>query len=123
MKSYSYHFNFTGKTDYKDLAPVFPEILQLIMKENDHFQNEEDEESREMFIELNMSDIMLNRKPEGYNRKGKYRLIFPIGVKGFYIRTTIGKPNEIKRVAEDISDILSTSKVKFKLENGEDEVD
>lgn len=123
MKSYSYNFVLKGKSSYKDLVPVFPDILKLILKENDHFQSDEDEESREMFIELNMSDLQADRKPEGYNRKGKYRLIFPIGVKGFYIRTFTGKPNDIKRIGDEIADILSTAKVSFEVSRDDSDSD
>jgi len=77
MKAYSYHFIFDDNTQYRDLLPVFPDILKIILAENDHFQSQEDEENREMFIAMNMYDLEENRKPEGYNRKGKYRLIFP----------------------------------------------
>ena len=123
MKAYSYNFVLKGKSSYKDLAPVFPDILKLILKENDHFQSDEDEESREMFIELNMSDLEANRKPEGYNRKGKYRLIFPIDVKGFYIRTMVGKSNEIKRIGDNIAEMLTTAKVNFETSRDDSETD
>ena len=123
MKIYSYNFILKGKSSYKDLVPVFPDILKLILAENDHFQSEEDEESREMFIELNMSDLEADRKPEGYNRKGKYRLIFPIGVKGFYIRTAVGKSNDIKRIGDNIADILATAKVSFETSRDDNESD
>lgn len=95
------------------MAPVFPDILKIILRENDHFQNGEDEESREMFVELNMNDLNQNRKPEGYNRKGKYRLIFPIDRKEFYIRSISAKPNELKRIGNIIADILTTANVGF----------
>jgi len=123
MKAHSYHFILKGKSNYKDLAPVFPDILKIILAENGHFQSEEDEDSREMFIEINMSDLEMNRKPEGYNRKGKYRLIFPIDSKEFYIRTVVAKPNELKRVGDSIAEILSTTKVSFDTTSNDDELD
>lgn len=110
MKTHSIHFVFTEGSDYKDLASVFPDILKEILVENDHFQDEEGEETVEMYITLNMSDLEQNRKPEGYNRKGKYRLIFPMDRKEFYIQTYDGKANDIKRISDRISEILSTSK-------------
>ena len=94
-----------------------------ILAENDHFQNDEDEESREMFIELNMFDLEQNRKPEGYNRKGKYRLIFPIGTMEFYLISLVAKPNDVKRVGDRIADILSTTNIKFETSRGDDEID
>ncbi len=123
MKSHSYHFILKGKAEYKDLVPVFPDILKTILAENDHFQNDEDEESREMFIELNMFDLEQNRKPEGYNRKGKYRLIFPIGTIEFYLISLVAKPNDVKRVGDRIADILSTTNIKFETSRGDDEID
>lgn len=115
MKSSSIHFILGKGSDYKDLAPVFPDILKIILQENDHFQSEEDEESREMFIELNMIDLELNRKPEGYNRKGKYRLIFPMDRKEFYVKAMTAKANDIKRIGSQIEDILTTANVKFEM--------
>lgn len=113
MKFLSYHFVFSGKSDYKDLAPVFPDILNVVLAENNHFQTEEELETREMFIESNMYDLERNRKPEGYNRKGTYRLVFPIDRKEFYIKTTFGKRPELVKLCERISGMLTTKKFKF----------
>ena len=113
MKAYSYHFIFDDNTQYRDLLPVFPDILKIILAENDHFQSQEDEENREMFIAMNMYDLEENRKPEGYNRKGKYRLIFPMDRKEMYVRTFVGKANDVRRIGEKISEMLSTAHVKF----------
>jgi hypothetical protein len=68
-----------------------------------------------MFIELNMADLEKNSKPEGYNRKALYRLLFPIGRKEFYIKTYSGKMSDVKRIGEMISEMLSTAKVKFEV--------
>lgn len=118
MKINNYSFTFKGKSDYKDLAPVFPEILQIILDKNGHFQKEEDEESIQMFIELNMIDIKRNKKPEGYNRKGKFRLIFPIDEKGFYIRSIVATENEMKEIGDDIAVLLKKAKIKFDKQSG-----
>lgn len=115
MKAISYHFIFAPGTRYKDLAPVFPDILKIVLAENDHFQNPEDEENREMFIQLNMADLEQDRKPEGYNRKGKYRLIFPLDRMEFYLRTYTAKPPELRRTGEKIAEMLSTANVKYEV--------
>ena len=114
-KSHSYHFIFKKGTEYKDLVPAFPDILGIILKENDHFQGNEasDEENREMFELLNIQDLQENRKPEGYNRKGKYRLMFPLDRVEVYIKSTVAKPADIKRVAEKVKEILSASGLEF----------
>lgn len=111
MKSFSIHYVFTEGSDYKDLAPVFPDIIKEIIADNDHFTDEDGEEQIEMFVAMNMADLELNRKPVGYNRKGKYRLMFPMDRKEFYILTHDEKAKgDIKRIEERISEILSTAK-------------
>ena len=117
-KIFTCRFIFENDFEYSDLAPIFPDILRYILKENDHLQNPEDEEVREMYIELNMQDILANRKPEGYNRKAKYRLIFPIGAKEFNIRQLSQKGNEIKVIGTTIGDFLSTANIKFEMKMG-----
>ncbi len=122
MKAISYHFIFAPGTRYKDLAPVFPDILKIVLAENDHFQNPEDEENREMFIQLNMADLEQDRKPEGYNRKGKYRLIFPLDRMEFYLRTYTAKPPELRRTGEKIAEMLSTANVKYEVTENDNSV-
>ncbi|MDR1954376.1 MAG: hypothetical protein LBP82_00265 [Candidatus Methanoplasma sp.] len=110
MKVFSTHFVLKGKSDYKDLAPVFPEILRALLIEIG--QMPEEEEIFQMFVEMNMADIERNRKPEGYNRKGKMRLIFPIDRKEFYLKT-YSKTTDMSRMAELISSFLTSAGVKF----------
>lgn len=110
MKVYSVHFILKGKTDYKDLEPVFPDILKMFLHEIG--QTPEEEELLQMFIELNMIDIRQNRKPEGYNRKGKIRLVFPMDRKEFYIKTYT-KGTDLNRVAGNIAGILNAAGIKF----------
>ena len=111
----SYHFILAKGTEYRDLAPVFTDILNLILAENDHFQKPEDEESREMFNYMNMADLNDNRKPEGYNRKGKYRLIFPTDRMEFYVRSFTAKPADLQSVAERIGEMLTSAGLKYEL--------
>ena len=68
-----------------------------------------------MFIQLNMADLEQDRKPEGYNRKGKYRLIFPLDRMEFYLRTYTAKPPELRRTGEKIAEMLSTANVKYEV--------
>jgi len=123
MNSMNVHFVFKGKFAYKDLMPVFPKILDIILEENEHFQEEGDEDQRNMFLEMNMSDLRQNKKPEGYNRKGNYRLIFPIDAKEFYISAHGVKSSEARRTAEKIQDALDTLKPKPKYEMVTEEED
>lgn len=119
-KIHSYHFVLADGTEYSDLVPVFPDILNIILVENDHFQKPEDEENREMFIQLNMHDLKENRKPEGYNRKGKYRLIFPIDRVEFFVRSFTAKPADLLRVTENIGEMLSSAGIKYTREENTD---
>jgi len=112
MKATSTHFVLTEKMDYKDLAPVFPDILKLFLVQTD--QMPDDEEVLAMFIELNMNDLERNRKPEGYNRKGRMRMVFPTDRKEFYIRT-MGKNTEVIRLGEKISAMLSSAGVEHQM--------
>ena len=110
MKVSSVHFILKGKTDYKDLEPVFPDILKMFLKEIG--QTPDEEELLQMFIELNMIDIRQNRKPEGYNRKGKFRLVFPLDRKEFYVKT-YSKGSDLSRIADNITGLMNNAGIKF----------
>jgi hypothetical protein len=112
MKVFSTHFVLKGKSDYKDLAPIFPDILKGLLKEIG--QMPEEEEIFQMFVEMNMSDLERNRKPEGYNRKGKMRLIFPIDRKEFYIKA-YNKGTDMSKMTELISSLLNSAGVKYEV--------
>jgi len=116
MKVSSIHFVLKGKSDYKSLAPVFPDILKMFLEEIG--QKPEEEEILQMLIDLNVSDLEMNRKPEGYNRKGKVRLVFPIDSKEFYLKT-YGKPSELKHIADQISEMLTAAKIKFEIKEND----
>ena len=112
-KIFTCRFILSKDTEYKDLETIFPDILRYILEENEHLQEPEDEEMREMFIELNMQDIRENRKPEGYNRKAKYRLIFPEDSNEFYVKQMALKNNDIKRIGSKIGEFLSAANIKY----------
>ncbi len=117
MKVYSVNFVLKGKTPYKDLAPVFPDILKMLLEEIG--QMPEEEEILQMLIDLNMTDLELNRKPEGYNRKGKVRLVFPMDRNEFYIKTHL-KGQDLSRIADNISNMMTAAGVKFSVSQNED---
>lgn len=117
MKVYSTHFLLKGSSDYVDLAPVFPDILRTLLQEIG--QMPEEEEIMNMLIELNMMDLERNRKPEGYNRKGKIRLVFPMDRKEFYLKTH-GKNNDLSKVADKIADILKDGGINFEILQNDD---
>jgi hypothetical protein len=113
MKAISGHFVLKNKKDYRDIAKVFPELLTTFLEETD--QMPEDEEVLRMFIYLNQVELEQNGKPEGYNRKGRMRIVFPLTRKEFYIRGT-ARSSEVVRVTEKISSILTKAGVDHEIE-------
>lgn len=115
MKAETGHVIFKEKFKYKDLQPVFNELLTVFLEETDQMPDER--EILEMFLRLNMMDIEKNRKPEGYNRRGRMKLVFPItrGRKQFYVRAD-SKTAETIRVTERLSRMLKKASISHVLE-------
>ncbi len=86
MKAETGHIVFKEKFKYKDLQHCFEDVLKAFLSETDQMPDEA--EILQMFVKINAMDIEKNRKPEGYNRRGRMRLVFPIakGRKQFYVR-------------------------------------
>lgn len=105
MKAETGHVIFKDKFKYKDLQGVFEELMVAFLDETDQMPDED--EILQMFLRINMMDIEKNRKPEGYNRRGRMRLVFPLtkGKKQFYIRAD-SKTAETIRITERLSKIL-----------------
>jgi len=115
MKARSGHFIFDKKVRYKDLAPVFHALFTKFLEETNQMPAEK--ENAEVLIEENLRDLKKNRKPEGHNREGFMRMIFPIVPKGvqFYIYTR-AKTTETVRTAETLSRILTKYRLKHTVE-------
>ena len=115
MKAESGHVIFKEKFKYKDLQGVFDELLTTFLEETDQMPDED--EILQMFLRLNMMDIEKNRKPEGYNRRGRMKLVFPItkGRKQFYVRAD-SKTTETVRITERLSKLLKKSGVPHAIE-------
>jgi len=105
MKAESGHVIFKDKFKYKDLQGCFEEMMKVFLEETDQIPDED--EILQMFMKINMMDIEKNRKPEGYNRRGRMRMVFPLtkGKKQFYIRAD-SKTAETVRITERLSKIL-----------------
>ena len=112
MKVYSSNFVLKGKSDYKDLAPVFPEILKAFLEEIGQMPAEE--ELFQMHVEMNMVDLLENRKPEGYNRKGKIRMVFPMDRKEFYLKS-FSRNTDISKITQKIASYLDSAGVKYNI--------
>lgn len=111
----SAHFVLAKGVKYKDLGKVYPELLGKFL-EATHQMPEEPELVR-MLIRADQKDLEKNRKPEGYNRQGKVRLIFPLTdnqVKFYIYRGS--RSEEIGLVAEQLSKVLSRRRLKHRIE-------
>ena len=110
------HIIFPKRIRYKDLARVFPDLMRLFLKESG--QMPEDEALARILIRTNVADLQANRKPEGYNRDNKLRLIFPINSSqevSFYIyRST--RSEEVARLTELVSSFLRSKGLTHKVE-------
>lgn len=105
MKAEAGHIIFKDKFKYRDLQGIFEELMVAFLDETDQMPDED--EILQMFLRINMMDIEKNRKPEGYNRRGRMRLVFPLtkGKKQLYIRAD-SKTAETIRITERLSKIL-----------------
>lgn len=113
MKAETGHIKFAPTFKYRQLKDAFPELLTVFLQETD--QMPEEKEILNMFIELNMMDLRANRKPEGYNRKGRMRLMFPIGSKEMYLSGN-SSSTEVVRITERISKMLQKKGIKNTVE-------
>lgn len=110
MKVRSGHIKFEKGVKYKDLLPIYTELYMKFLKET--IQMPEEEEITNMMIKENLIDLERGKKPEGYNRQGRMRLIFPIQEKGEAIELYIyghyhsAKSLEVARVTDSISQFL-----------------
>jgi len=114
-KALSGHIVFREKFRYKDLVPIFDELLRTFLAETDQLPDEPD--ILEMFLKINQMDLRENRKPEGYNRRGRMRMVFPIREKQqeFYVRAN-QKSAEVPRVVERLSRILKKAGIPHTVE-------
>jgi hypothetical protein len=113
MKATSGHFIFDENFQYKDLEEAFPEILRMFLEETD--QMPDDEDVLQMFIFINQQALQKNEKPEGYNRKGRMRMVFPIGSKQFYLKSNTAG-SEVVRLSEKVSKMLQKDGIKHTLQ-------
>ncbi|MDC7951361.1 hypothetical protein PAA26_04760 [Methanomassiliicoccaceae archaeon COG_1] len=116
MKS-SIHFVLKGKSDYKDLAPVFQDVLTAALTVADQVPEEEE---MTMIVQLNLGDLELNRKPEGYLRRARIRMVFPIGRKEFYFQSYNSKLVNLNKVRDRVSAILDDAGIKYSTAEDDD---
>lgn len=111
------HIIFGPNFKWKSLTPVFDNILRTFLKETGQMPPEED--IVKMFVRLNMMDLEKNRKPEGWNRRGRIRMVFPISDKPqLYLRSSM-KSAELVRMTELLSSMLKKAKITHKIKYDE----
>lgn len=112
MKVRSGHITFEGKVEYKDLIPIYGDLYIKFLEDTD--QMPEEEEVTHMLIKENLIDLERNKKPEGYNRQGRMRLIFPMQYEDDQLELYIyghyhsAKSLEVARVTESMSRFLKS---------------
>ena len=115
MKVRSGHILFDRKVTYKQLLPAFRSMFLKFLEETQ--QMPEDPESLEVLLEENLRDLRHGRKPEGYNREGTMRLIFPITDKRIemYVYSKNRTP-DVPRIVEMISRMFLKARLKHTVE-------
>jgi len=114
MKVRSGHIQFEKGIKYKDLLPIYKELYMKFLRETG--QLPEEEEITNMLIAENLLDLERGKKPEGYNRQGRMRMIFPIiekpskGIEMYiYGHYHSAKSLEVARVTESLSQYLKNN--------------
>ena len=115
MKGRSGHIVFDRKVTFRQLLPVFRPMFLKFLEETQ--QMPEDPESLDVLLEENLRDLRKGRKPEGYNREGAMRLIFPLTdtrIEMYVYSKT--RTTDVPRVVEMISRMLQKAKLKHAIE-------
>ncbi len=111
-------FRFAEEVEFKDLAPIFPELFDLFMDIADQYPEDSAEEYIEMLIRMNLEDLQQNRKPMGHNREARYRMIFPIDrdrVEFFIYPRIDEEESEIDMITNKISDFLDKNDLEHEI--------
>jgi hypothetical protein len=114
MRARSGHIRFDKKVHWKNLVPAFRPMFLKFLEETQ--QLPDDMESIDVLIEENLRDLRNNRKPEGYNREGTMRMMFPISDRVEFYLYSRGKVLEVARVTEQLSRILQKYRLKHTIE-------
>ena len=113
MKIWNSHFMLKNH-QWKDLECVWGDMLRYFFKETRQFTEEPEEV--DIIVEENMIDIKHNRKPEGFNREGRMKIVVPLSNKReFFIYRGVYS-DEIRVVTEKISKFLAERGIKHNIE-------
>lgn len=115
MRAESGHIRFDKKVKYSDILPIYRDVFERFLEETDQIPEDEPEYT-DVLVEQNLLDLRNNRKPEGYNRSGSMRMMFPISDDVelyFYGR---GNDSEVPRITELVSKMLKKEGLKHEVE-------
>ena len=113
MKYWNGHI-IMENVEWKDLEGVWEEMLEMFFKETKQFGD--DPEMVRVIIEENRIDIKNNRKPEGFNREGKMKIVVPLsGKREFYIYRGVYS-DDVRVITEKISRYLAKKGIKHRVE-------
>jgi hypothetical protein len=117
MAKTSVHFILKDKSDYKNLAPIFEDLLVSALTVVDQVP---DPEELQMIVNMNVDDLSQNRKPEGYIRKARIRMVFPLDRKEFYFQSYNPKAVDLSKIRETTAQILNKAKVHYTVTEDDD---
>lgn len=114
MRARSGHILLGPKVRFQDLEPLFRDLFALFLEESE--QTRDDPEFFEIILEENLRDLRNDRKPEGFNRDGMMRLIFPLSErKEFYLYAS-SRSVEVPRVTQALSQLLQQNRIPHEVE-------
>ncbi|MFQ6012081.1 MAG: hypothetical protein ACE5LS_00330 [Thermoplasmata archaeon] len=114
MRAWSGHIILDPQVRFKDLEPLFRDLFALFLEESE--QTRDDPEFFEIILEENLRDLRNDRKPEGFNRDGTMRLIFPLSErKEFYLYGS-SRTVEVPRVTQALSQFLEQHNIRHEIE-------
>ena len=110
MRAHSGHFRLDKSVTWKKLLPAFRPLFTRFLEESG--QMPQDPEILAVLLEENLRDLRENRKPEGFNREGTMRMIFPISKNPEFYVYSKTKTTEVGRVVEQLSRVLQKYRLK-----------
>lgn len=113
MRYWNGHIILEG-VEWKDLKDVWGDMLRFFFKETRQFM--EEPEMAEVIIRENMIDISHNRKPEGFNRDGRMKIVIPLTNKREFFVYREAYSDEVRVVTEKISKFLGEKGIKHRVE-------
>ncbi len=113
MKYWNGHIVMDVKS-WKELSGVWEEMLEMFLVETKQFRD--NPEMIKIVVEENRIDVKHNRKPEGFNREGRMRLVVPLSNRReFFIYRGVYN-DEVRVITEKISKFLAEKGVKHTVE-------